>query len=337
MNSYKILNKQIFSSGNYSLVPIRMEDRFDIMKWRNEQIYHLRQAEPLTEEAQNHYFENIVSKLFEQEKPAQLLFSYLENGKCIGYGGLVHINWIDKNAEISFIMETSLEKNEFHKHWGIYLELLEQLAFDELKLHKIYTYAFDLRPHLYEAIEAKGFVNEAVLKEHCFFDGKYIDVIIHSKRNQIISVRELSEKDKEITFKWANDKITRESSFNSTIISFDEHANWIDRKLKDENADYFICEVGGVPASIVRFDKIDNKVVIGINIAPEFRGKKLAPYFLKKSCEKYFDKTDQSTVFAYIKKDNIASLKSFEKAGFILVKDLIINNSEAFEYKYGKA
>ncbi len=183
MSSYKILNKQEYSLGIYSLVPIRIDDRFEIMKWRNEQIYHLRQSEPLTEETQNNYFKNVVSKLFEQDKPSQLLFSYLENEKCIGYGGLVHINWIDKNAEISFIMEISREKTEFQNHWGIYLELLEQIAFGELGFHKIYTYAFDLRPHLYEAIEAKGFRREAVLKEHCLFNGEYKDVIIHSKIN----------------------------------------------------------------------------------------------------------------------------------------------------------
>ena len=42
-----------------------------------------------------------------------VLFNYLHNGKCIGYGGLVHINWIDKNAEVSFIMDTELEENYF--------------------------------------------------------------------------------------------------------------------------------------------------------------------------------------------------------------------------------
>lgn len=183
MSSYKILNKQAFTSGNYSLVPIRMEDRFDIMKWRNEQIYHLRQSKPLTKEEQDCFFDTVIKRLFASDKPDQLLFSYLENNHCIGYGGLVHINWVDKNAEVSFIMDTQLEKNEFHKHWGIYLDLLNQIAFEELKLHKIYTYAFDLRPHLYKAIEAKGFVKDAILSEHCLCNGEYKDVVIHSKYN----------------------------------------------------------------------------------------------------------------------------------------------------------
>ena len=184
MSSYKVLNKQVFSCGNFSIVPIRMEDRFDIMKWRNEQIYHLRQDKPLTAEDQEYYFSNVIASLFEQENPKQILFSFLENEKCIGYGGLVYINWIDKNAEISFIMDTSLEKNSFQKHWMTYLKLVEELAFEELNLHKIYTYAFDLRQHLYPVLEASGFYEEARLKEHCFFDGKYLDVVINSKINK---------------------------------------------------------------------------------------------------------------------------------------------------------
>ena len=184
MNSYKALNKQVFSKDDFKLVPIRYEDRFDIMKWRNEQIHHLRQSQPLTIDNQEYYFNNVVSKLFEQEQPNQLLFSYLKNDVCIGYGGLVHINWIDKNAEISFIMNTDLEPELFDFHWETYLSLIDDLAFSGLKLHKIFTYAFDVRPHLYAPIEASGFTKEATLKEHCLFEGEYKDVVFHSKINK---------------------------------------------------------------------------------------------------------------------------------------------------------
>jgi len=183
MNTYKALNNQIFTSGDYSLVPIRMEDRFKIMEWRNEQIFHLRQDKPLTEKDQDFYFENVVAKLFDDSQPDQILFSYLEGEKFIGYGGLVHINWKDKNAEISFIMDTELEKNFFEKHWLIYLELIEKVAFADLGLHKIYTYAFDLRPHLYVIFEKGGLKNEAVLQEHVKIGKEFFSIVIHSKIN----------------------------------------------------------------------------------------------------------------------------------------------------------
>lgn len=181
--NYRILQHQTFENGAYQLVPIRFEDRVDIMQWRNEQIYHLRQAKLLTLADQDHYFEQVVNKLFDQEKPSQLLFSYLENGRCIGYGGLVHINWIDRHAEVSFIMDTKLEAEHFEKHWTIYLGLIKEVAYRELKLHKIQTYAFDIRKHLYPILEKNGFREEARLKEHCYFEESFIDVLIHSNFN----------------------------------------------------------------------------------------------------------------------------------------------------------
>ncbi|MFD3293594.1 GNAT family N-acetyltransferase [Aquirufa sp. KTFRIE-69F] len=184
MNIYKVLNNQVFNYEIFSLVPIRFEDRFEIMKWRNEQLYHLRQNELLTKEAQDNYFGNVLAKTFQQDQPNQILFSFLEGNKCIGYGGLVHINWVDKNAEISFIMRTELEKDSFEFNWKKYLTLLEMVAFKDLKFHKIFTYAFDLRPHLYPVLEAMGFHEEARLKEHCYFDGSYLDVVINSKINE---------------------------------------------------------------------------------------------------------------------------------------------------------
>ena len=75
MPNYKCLKQQEYTLGVYSIVPLRYEDRFSIMKWRNEQIYHLRQARPLTEDDQQRYFDNVVAKLYENPKPDQILFS----------------------------------------------------------------------------------------------------------------------------------------------------------------------------------------------------------------------------------------------------------------------
>ena len=107
------------------------------MQWRNEQIFHLRQKKELTINDQDIYFTNVINLLFDETMPTQLLFSFMNEKVCIGYGGLVHINWSDRNAEISFIMNTHLEKTDFEKNWNIFLSLIEEVAFDELNFHKI--------------------------------------------------------------------------------------------------------------------------------------------------------------------------------------------------------
>jgi RimJ/RimL family protein N-acetyltransferase len=184
MNSYKALHQQVFTNGDFKIVPIRFQDRMDIMKWRNEQMYHLRQAQPLTKESQDEYFQTVVASLFNEEEPKQLLFSYLKNDVCIGYGGLVHINWIDRNAEISFVMNTNAEKLDFNTHWVNYLNLIERVSYTELGFRKIYIYAFDLRPHLYVAAQEAGFFLDGRLDDHCLTAQGYKDVVIYSKLNK---------------------------------------------------------------------------------------------------------------------------------------------------------
>ncbi len=179
--NYLCLNQSTFQIDNNKIVPIRYEDRMDIMKWRNEQIFHLRQNKRLTLKDQNYYFDTVVNELFKQEQPKQILFSYLEGEKCIGYGGLVHINWIDKHAELSFITYTDIKEELYEFHLSTFLSLIQEVATLELNFHKIFTYAFDIRPGIYSILEKNGFYKEAVLKEHCHFDGNFIDVIIHSK------------------------------------------------------------------------------------------------------------------------------------------------------------
>jgi len=178
---YRRLGQQNFEFNGYEIIPIRFQDRYLIMNWRNEQLYHLRQDKTITYLDQDKYFNNVIANSFSEESPKQILFSYLKDNICIGYGGLVHINWVDKNAEISFLINTELEQTSFALHWSNFLNLIETVAFKELNLHKLFVYAFDLRPHLYSVLKNNKYYFEALLKEHCFYNGEFISVIIHSK------------------------------------------------------------------------------------------------------------------------------------------------------------
>ena len=181
LNKYIAFQQQVFCVDDHKIIPIRFADRYKIMKWRNEQIYHLRQKVPLTPEKQDEYFNTVITSSFNEKEPNQILFSFLQANECIGYGGLVHINWIDKNAEVSFIMNTRLEETSFSKNWSVFLKCLEQLAFGELGFHKVFIYAFDLRPHLYNVLESNGYFKDARLKDHCFIQGDFKDILIYSK------------------------------------------------------------------------------------------------------------------------------------------------------------
>lgn len=318
MGSYKALNRQIFSRGKHSIVPIRMEDRMVIMKWRNEQIYHLRQTMPLTEKDQNRYFDEVVSDTFIQEQPSNLLFSYLEGEKCIGYGGLVHINWCDRNAEISFIMDTELEKYFFEFHWTTYLSLMEIVAFEDLDFHKIFTFAFDVRPHLYRVLEGIGYRREAVLKEHCLVEGSFRDVIIHSKVSPKHRLRRIVMHDLDLTYQWASNQELRRFSLNQEKIEWESHQQWFYQKVEEGRCEYFLLFSNQDAIGSVRFD-IDHKGVATISylIDPAFQGRGYGQLILILGIERLKQARAEVTMLrALVLNENFPSIKIFSNLRF---------------------
>lgn len=178
---YNVLkDKNIYTFNEFTLLPIRFEDRYLIMKWRNEQIYHLRQKKPITRKNQDDYFTKEIFPLFNQKNPNQILFSFLRKNILIGYGGLVHINWQKKKAEISFVMNTSLENKNFIDFWDIFLKLIEKVSLELNCIEELYTFAFDLRPNIYKVLKKNNF--QFVRNELYNKSGELIRVKVHSKK-----------------------------------------------------------------------------------------------------------------------------------------------------------
>jgi RimJ/RimL family protein N-acetyltransferase len=319
MRAYKCLKQQTYTLNEFQIVPIRNQDRYDIMQWRNEQIYHLRQSKPLEKESQDKYFDTVILKLFETENPNQILFSYLEDGVCIGYGGLVHINWVDKNAEISFVLNTCLEIN-FIDHWCNFLSLIEQMAFVELQFHKIFTYAFDLRPLLYIALEKSRYTKEAVLKKHSYFNNEFIDVVIHSKiREHKFFLREAkTNQDALQLFDWVNEEDVRKNSFNTNQISIIDHFTWFQAKIKSETTKiYLLIDEFDFAMGQIRVDKINEYYEIDYSISNAFRGRGLG----NKIVELLLTQMGNVNLIAKVKKINKPSIKVFINNGFKPYKD----------------
>jgi RimJ/RimL family protein N-acetyltransferase len=330
MKEYRVLQQQIYSLGAFSLVPIRFDDRLDIMKWRNEQIYHLRQNKPLKVEDQENYFNTVISNLFTQEQPNQILFSFLEDDICIGYGGLVHINWIDKNAEISFVMKTEIEKKAFESNWINFLKLIEQVAFCDLIFHKIYTFAFDLRPRLYSALLSSGYREEARLIEHCKFENNYFDVLIHSKINinQNLKYRKVTEDDCELFFDWVNDKEVRKNAINKEPVIWENHCEWFINKINDDDTEIYLFFINDKPIGQVRLENKNDFWLIDYSIQNGNRGKGLGTEIIDLVVKNEPSKNYK----ALVKPSNIGSMKVFKKLGFINEGSLMIAETKLVSF-----
>jgi RimJ/RimL family protein N-acetyltransferase len=302
------------------------------MQWRNEQIYHLRQAEPLTKERQDWYFDNVVAKLFDQDRPDQILFSFLHNEECIGYGGLVHINWVDRNAELSFVMKTDLQDQYFVKFWIQYLNLIKKPSFKELNLRKIFTYAFDIRERLYPALEGAGFTLDACLSDHCHVDGEFRDVLIHSFWNPAMKLvmREANEKDVDLYFDWANDDVVRQNSLDQNPIIYENHVKWFMSKLSSDHSLLYIFEVLGRRVGQVRLDKVEDAWEIDYSVDSCYRGLGVGKMMITQIMQKNFHTNLNLPLKALVKSQNLASQRVFEQLGFQKIDEV----DETFSYMF---
>ncbi len=328
---YKCLSDSEYSQGIYTLGSIRDEDKNLIMQWRNEQIDILRQKEVLTPQMQEWYFTNIVDKLFEQEKPNQLLFSFFENKECIGYGGLVHIDWESRNAELSFLTSPERAVSTFATDWSFFLNLIKRVAYLELDFFKIYTYAYDIRPQLYEILKKNGFVEEARLKNHISINNKFYDVLIHSFFFEVIYFRMATKNDVQLYFKWVNDREVRSNSFQNDPVKYEDHSKWFFSKLDAGNCFFYIFYNDANEAvGQVRIEITSNETIIGISVDKSYRGKSLSSKMLLLSTNDFL-KNHHVGIVAYIKETNVASYRAFISAGFREYSFVLNDNNRCYK------
>ncbi|MVM30988.1 GNAT family N-acetyltransferase [Spirosoma sp. HMF4905] len=140
----------------------------------------------------------------------------------------------------------------------------------------------------------------------------------------MLTYRTAQPADARLYFDWANDPDTRQQSFNSAPISLETHTAWFTRKLVDPNALLLIFsnEVGQ-PVGQVRFERtpiadMPDEIIIGISVDSRQRGKGLASQLIQQACAICQKRWDAVTIHAYIKSENQASVRAFQRAGFKL-------------------
>ncbi len=159
-------------------------------------------------------------------------------------------------------------------------------------------------------------INGQIKHQNSLLDGKSPNRIIDIVNQLCLKYRKVILGDVKLIYDWNNDEVTRANSYNQNKIEYTDHLQWFENKVKDETVFFTMFNFENVPAGCVRIESRNLENIIGITIAPDSRGKRLATSILKKACKNYFEEKAQKNISAYIKKSNVASLKSFVNAGF---------------------
>lgn len=145
-----------------------------------------------------------------------------------------------------------------------------------------------------------------------------------------VFLRKASIDDAELLFSWANDIDVRRNAFRQQEILWDTHIRWLKEKLEDENCRIYIgytymtqttnmTHSSEIPVGQVRLDNREGTAEIDYSVVAHMRGKGFGTKLLEEAM-RAADKGIRK-FSAKVKKSNPASVRVFEKCGFVQRED----------------
>lgn len=114
---------------------------------------------------------------------------------------------------------------------------------------------------------------------------------------------------------WKNDPASLAASKNPAPVKVTDHLAWFARSIDNPDRDIFIATEGDRRIGMVRFDKLSDAWLVSINLDPSERGKGDGDKVLTKAMAQVWGRR----LRAEIKVDNPASIRVFERCGFVQV------------------
>lgn len=131
----------------------------------------------------------------------------------------------------------------------------------------------------------------------------------------ILRLADLS--DSEYLYEIYSDEVVRQFSFNSDIVSFDKHLNWLTNKLNDVDSRIWLIINNGKRVGRISIDIESDEAVLNYAIDSTNRGKGLGTKTIELLIKELLLNYDYiCKLIGFVKKENYASNHIFEKLGF---------------------
>jgi len=128
-------------------------------------------------------------------------------------------------------------------------------------------------------------------------------------------LRSVAEDDAAVLFAIANDAETRSMSRGTDRVEPDEHLAWFSRCRERDGATFWIAEVHGLPVGQIRLHRSGSSWEVSYALEAAARGMGWATAIVREGVRRLRE-TDQGTVIAVVRADNIASHRVFRRLGF---------------------
>ncbi len=145
-----------------------------------------------------------------------------------------------------------------------------------------------------------------------------------------LTLRPASAADCRLVWEWANDPDTRTASFSSEPIPWAQHVAWFAAQLADpQHRLYIALDAAAQPVGQIRYEITGDEATVSIALAPGERRRGYGSTIIRQGTQQLFASTLARRIHAYIKPDNLASVRAFERAGFTHAGTTVIGQQTA--------
>lgn len=133
----------------------------------------------------------------------------------------------------------------------------------------------------------------------------------------VLTLAQATAEHSRLIWQWANQPSTRSASFESAAIPWEGHQQWYAAKLADPRCMLLLLQTGaGQPIGMVRIDEAEDSGTISINLVEQSHRRGLGTQAIRLASRRFFQERPANRIHAYIRPDNVASLRAFTKAGY---------------------
>jgi UDP-2,4-diacetamido-2,4,6-trideoxy-beta-L-altropyranose hydrolase len=186
---------------------------------------------------------------------------------------------------------------------------------------------------LEELMGSKSLRSELSKKGQRLIDGRGCERVVSCLKQEAVSLKPFTESDSKLLWELNNDRSARVVSFNSHVITWEEHERWVAQRLRDPGFVQFIAmDAAGETLGQIRFEIRDAEATVSFTVETAHRGFGYGGILIKKGCEQLLRMRKVDSVHAYVKPDNKASIRCFDYAGFAAVGVTWIKDQDALHY-----
>lgn len=165
-------------------------------------------------------------------------------------------------------------------------------------------------------------------------DGQGADRVVLAMKTGDLRLRRVGPEDCRLLWEWVNDPAVRAASFCQAAVPWEQHQKWFAAKINDKRSLILIAEdTSGTAVGQFRVEwPSEREGEIDVSLANNRRGLGEGSTLIDLGVRRLFATTDTERVHAFIRPENRASIRAFERACFTNLGEEMVKGHIALHY-----